>query len=38
MWLAYLLGKDAFNATNFVLDYRILGLRGPGRRVPGLRS
>ena len=27
MSLAYLLGKDAFIATNFVLDPRISGLR-----------
>ena len=36
MWLAYLFDKDAFIATNFVLDPRILDFKVPGLRVPGL--
>ena len=38
MWLAYLLGKDTFIATNFVLCPGISGRKVLCLRVPGSRS
>ena len=38
MWLAYLLGKDAFIATNIVLNPRISGLRVSGLASQGRKS
>ena len=38
MWLEYSLGKDAFIATNFVLDHRVFGLKVSSLRFAASES